>query len=114
MAEISQKIEEHLCPPSTSAAVVSRRRLAFRPQSINKGGKPIATKPASRNATNTESQSTEQTKPTITDSSTKLMSPNAATVPENEHKSVRRRPLTSWTFDETLVFYEGLKQVRKL
>lgn len=111
--------EAPLCEPSTSNTTVpatisvpviaSRRRLAFRPQSLMKsGGKPLASKPiAGKNAASIETSQTEEKSALNTEQNAvakSLVQNVSGEQTSCEHqKLVRKRMITSWTFDETLV-----------
>lgn len=81
---------------------VSRRRLAFRPQFT-------ATKPT-KNIINL-SDIAQENRTNVENLRTMGVSPANISTCDLEQKSSRRRLVTSWSFQEMLVFYEGLKQV---
>lgn len=86
---------------SSSNTIISRRRLAFRPQFAP--NKPI------KNIINSSFESTHESR-TIIETNLKGISATSSTC-DLEQKSPRRRLVTSWSFQEMLVFYEGIKQV---
>lgn len=86
-----------------SANNVSRRRLAFRPQ--------FAPNKLNKNIINSTESAQELKTNLDTNLNMKGLSPTSTSACDLEQKSPRRRLVTSWSFQEMLIFYEGLKQV---
>jgi hypothetical protein len=110
MSEINQDEAVEATAPSIG---VSRRRLAFRPQSLNVSlNQPLI---------GTSGERTRSGKPDrfatelAADSPCKLepmtLSGLGSSTPEQllAKKSIRR--ITTWSMNETMIFYDGLKQV---
>uniref|UniRef100_A0A914C3N6 SANT domain-containing protein n=1 Tax=Acrobeloides nanus TaxID=290746 RepID=A0A914C3N6_9BILA len=112
MSEINQ---DEAVEATTSSIGVSRRRLAFRPQSLNVS--------LSQPLIGTSGERTRSGKPDrfatelAADSPCKLepmtLSGLGSSTPEQllAKKSIRR--ITTWSMNETMIFYDGLKQYGK-
>lgn len=113
MSEINQ---DEAVEATTTSIGVSRRRLAFRPQSLNVS--------LSQPLIGTSGERTRSGKPDrfatelAADSPCKLepmtLSGLGSSTPEQllTKKSIRR--ITTWSMNETMIFYDGLKQVFKI
>lgn len=81
---------------------VSRRRLAFRPY--------VSVKPGKNVLAFTDGP-IESHGNAVDSANSKLLLPSMSPAGDLENKLPRRRLVTSWSFQEMLIFYEALKQV---
>lgn len=114
-SEITSPVQNNVADQAGPSTIgVSRRRLAFRPQSLQ----ATTTNPTS-NAVQTPKSSKafkillEPTNETPSKVETLALTDGSTTPDQANAKKVVRR-ICTWSLQETMILYDGVKQVRRL